>query len=125
MSKKEPPDGAAPSAASSGESVAEVELTRSTIDKIVRDVREGLQQDLSLNPSREPLPKLATTKQVAELLEVSERHVQQLAAAGRLRPVRIGKRTVRYPLAQVTEFIRTCAKGTKRPFPDVLRGGSV
>lgn len=56
-------------------------------------------------------PRLLTTRETAKYLAISERTLFSLAATGRIQSVKIGRRCVRYDMADLDEFIRL-AKGS-------------
>jgi excisionase family DNA binding protein len=51
---------------------------------------------------------LYSRKQAAAWLSISERYLSQLTRDGRIRAVRIGKKTVRYALSDLNEFAASC-----------------
>jgi predicted DNA-binding transcriptional regulator AlpA len=59
---------------------------------------------------REPEPVLLTRREVARMLAVTERHIQNMDKAGLFRPLRLGA-SVRYVRAEVEETIRRLADG--------------
>jgi excisionase family DNA binding protein len=59
---------------------------------------------------KEPEPVLLTRKEVARMLAVTERHIQNMDKAGLFRPIKIGE-CVRYRRSDVEETIRRLADG--------------
>jgi excisionase family DNA binding protein len=60
----------------------------------------------------EELPKLATPRDIADVLHTSPSMIYRALADGRLRGVRIGRRSVRVDVASVFELLRqTAARG--------------
>ena len=104
-------DGGAGNASPAG-GAAEGDLSPETIQRIAQRVVAELRGDLILDDSDPPTPRLLTTAQVADLLQVSERQIQILSNRGRLRPIRISKRSVRYSAENVNAFIRESIHNT-------------
>lgn len=63
------------------------------------------QEENKNNRSHDELESLLTTKDVAKLMQVSERHVPNLVARGQIpQPIRLG-RVVRYRRADIRRFL--------------------
>ena len=93
------------------EVAGDVHIPPNVIEEIARRVVEHLRRDLATTAAGTVLPQLLTPKETADALGISERQLQILAQQdGRLRPIRISKRSVRYPAEQIEEFVRSCAK---------------
>lgn len=54
--------------------------------------------------------RMMTTKEVAAFMRVSTAHVLREVAAGRLRPMRLGKRTLRYSAEELRRYT-SCEAG--------------
>jgi excisionase family DNA binding protein len=51
---------------------------------------------------------LLKSKQAAEWLNISQRHLSDLTRTGRIPAVRIGKKAVRYAEADLSRFVAQC-----------------
>lgn len=67
-------------------------------------VREAVQEALRR-------PQLLPIADVAEMLSISVRTVENLIAEGRIRPVRVRRGCRRFETGQIEAFIRECACG--------------
>ena len=72
------------------------------IADVVRDEIETLRQDLA-----DDKQEMLEHKRAARRLGISPRKLDQLVAAGDIRPLRIGRKRV-YPSAQLEAFLRRC-----------------
>lgn len=109
---KTPHNGEGGRASPLSRTTEEVDLSLETIEQIARHVVDRLRRDLT-TAARTVLPQLLRPSEAADALGISERQLQILAQKdGRLRPIRISKRSVRYPVEQVDAFIRDCANNT-------------
>jgi len=52
--------------------------------------------------------RLLTSKQVASYLCICEKSVFDMVKAGKLKPIRLGAKAVRYDLADIDTFILRC-----------------
>ena len=69
---------------------------------VVRDEIEALKQELA-----DDKHEMLEHKRAARRLGISPRKLDQLVAAGDIRPLRIGRKRV-YPSAQLEAFLRRC-----------------
>lgn len=53
-------------------------------------------------------PALLTRKQAATWLSISERHLTDLTRSGRIAVIRIGRKAVRYAMADLRAFAQAC-----------------
>lgn len=80
------------------------------IRKQIEEIREEIGQTRSLR-EKDRDDQLLTYADVAERLQVSERHVQTLAHSGELTPIRLG-RAVRFDPDAVDAFVRRKAEAS-------------
>jgi predicted DNA-binding transcriptional regulator AlpA len=87
-------------ATDSSESIPQRELSEKFSDSVSVRMADELKTKRS-----DPLESLLTRRQTADILGVSTRSVQRLERSGKLRPVRILGRTVRYAASQIRELL--------------------
>ena len=76
-------------------------------EQIGEVVREAVRAELS---NHRPQPEaLLDSKQARAWLNISPRKLDEIVAAGKLRPLRIGRKRL-FPVAQVEGFLRECAR---------------
>ena len=73
------------------------------IRKVIREELEGFSRSEEL--------ELLTADQVAKLLNFTDRHaVYKLKREGKLKPVNLGDRTLRFSHTEVRRFIQACSQ---------------
>jgi predicted DNA-binding transcriptional regulator AlpA len=73
-------------------------------------VRKVVREELALLSNTQDL-ELLTADDVAKLLKYPDRHsVYKLKREGKLKPVSLGDRTLRFSQAEVRRFIQECAE---------------
>jgi excisionase family DNA binding protein len=77
----------------------------------VADEAVGMSASSSLDRPELDAVRLLTPSEVADALVTTPRNVRRLRSEGRLPSVVLGRRSVRYRLADVQAFIQSCMNG--------------